>query len=263
MAVASMGVRAQAAWILMPSSEDEAIAAFGDGADIVVVGGGLIVLPDMTYRQLRPSKALMLGRAGIQGRRGTDRVTIGATTPVRELTGWQPVSGRARATSLISRSARREPSAETSAGRGLGGAAGRPAGRVPRRRRDRALRRGWRRHRGAARGLPRQARRAPLLSVSFDQPAAGAFAGLDRPHTHDYTASRCRAHARRTGHSASRRQERARGGPVSHRPRLQPETRLPRAKRRSRTSRRTTTPLHRPGTARRCSRCSCAASSPS
>ena len=27
-----------------------------------------------------------------------------------------------------------------------------------------------------------------VLSVSFDEPAAGAFAGLDRPHTHDYTA---------------------------------------------------------------------------
>ena len=24
--------------------------------------------------------------------------------------------------------------------------------------------------------------------MSFDEPAAGAFAGLDRPHTHDYTA---------------------------------------------------------------------------
>src|SRR5206468_7623621 len=27
-----------------------------------------------------------------------------------------------------------------------------------------------------------------LLDVSFDEPAAGAFASLDRPHTHDYTA---------------------------------------------------------------------------
>ncbi len=27
-----------------------------------------------------------------------------------------------------------------------------------------------------------------LLSLSFDEPAAGAYAGLDRPHTHDYTA---------------------------------------------------------------------------
>ena len=24
--------------------------------------------------------------------------------------------------------------------------------------------------------------------MTFDEPAAGAFAGLDRPHTHDYTA---------------------------------------------------------------------------
>ena len=27
-----------------------------------------------------------------------------------------------------------------------------------------------------------------VLSVTFEEPAAGAFAGLDRPHAHDYTA---------------------------------------------------------------------------
>ncbi len=35
--------------------------------------------------------------------------------------------------------------------------------------------------------LPKRAGRL-VLSVSYDEPAAGAFAGLDRPHTHDYTA---------------------------------------------------------------------------
>jgi len=35
--------------------------------------------------------------------------------------------------------------------------------------------------------LPNRAGRL-LLSVSFDRPAAGAYVGLDRPHTHDYTA---------------------------------------------------------------------------
>ena len=55
MAVASMAVDA-ATEILMPSSEDEAIAAFGDGADVVVVGGGTIVVPDMTYRRLSRRK---------------------------------------------------------------------------------------------------------------------------------------------------------------------------------------------------------------
>ena len=39
MAVASVAVDA-ATEVLMPASEDEAIAAFGDGAEVVVVGAG-------------------------------------------------------------------------------------------------------------------------------------------------------------------------------------------------------------------------------
>src|SRR5688572_21561159 len=71
---------------LMPGSEDEAIVGFGDGAGVVVVGGGTIVVPDLTYRRRRAEKALMLGSAGLLGiaRDGT-RVTIGAMTPVQEL----------------------------------------------------------------------------------------------------------------------------------------------------------------------------------
>ena len=74
--------------VSMPASEEEAIAAFGDGADVVVVGGGTIVVPETSYRRLRPERALLLGRAGLSGV-STDgnRVTIGATTPVQELVG--------------------------------------------------------------------------------------------------------------------------------------------------------------------------------
>ena len=72
MAVASVAVDA-ATEILMPGSEDEAIAAFGDGADVIVVGGGTIVVPDLTYRRIRPSKALMLGARGSRGSRRTAR----------------------------------------------------------------------------------------------------------------------------------------------------------------------------------------------
>ena len=53
--------------VLMPVSEEEAIAAFGDGADVVVVGGGTIVVPETSYRRLRPEKAVLLGRAGLSG----------------------------------------------------------------------------------------------------------------------------------------------------------------------------------------------------
>jgi hypothetical protein len=79
---------AAATEVLTPTSEEEAIAAFGDGTDVVVVGGGTIVVPDLTYRRLEPKTALMLGGSGLSGV-GTDgsRVAIGATTPVQELVG--------------------------------------------------------------------------------------------------------------------------------------------------------------------------------
>ncbi len=85
MAVASVAVDA-ATETIVPGSEDEAIAAFGDGVAVVVVGGGTIVVPDLTYRRIRPSKALMLGHAGLAGIE-TDgaQVTIGAMTPVQDL----------------------------------------------------------------------------------------------------------------------------------------------------------------------------------
>ena len=63
MAAASVATDA-ATEVLVPGSEDEAIAAFGDGAEVVVVGGGTIVVPDLTYRRRRARRALMLGQRG-------------------------------------------------------------------------------------------------------------------------------------------------------------------------------------------------------
>jgi len=34
--------------VLRPSSEQEAVEVFGDGTDVLVVGGGTIVLPELT-----------------------------------------------------------------------------------------------------------------------------------------------------------------------------------------------------------------------
>ena len=265
MAVASMAVDA-ATEILMPSSEDEAIAAFGDGADVVVVGGGTIVVPDMTYRRLRPSKALMLGRAGISGiTKDGSRVTIGATTPVQDLTGMTPPIGP-----CASNVADLEIRSQGTVGGNLCAGEGSEA---PRGDLQGAFLAVGATARSAAGGdvteepledfLAKRGERL-LLSVSFDEPAAGAFAGLDRPAHARLHGTRGVGRTReRTGHSASRRRARARGGLGSPRPRLRPETPLPQARRRSTTSRRTTTRSHLPGIARRCSRCSYAASSPS
>jgi carbon-monoxide dehydrogenase medium subunit len=72
--------------VLIPASADEAVAAFGDGSDVTVVGGGTIVLPELAAGRLRPKSALLLMRAGLSGvGRENGRVTIGAATPVSAL----------------------------------------------------------------------------------------------------------------------------------------------------------------------------------
>jgi CO/xanthine dehydrogenase FAD-binding subunit len=176
--------------VLVPGSEDEAIAAFGDGTDVVVVGGGTIVVPDLTYRRREAKKALLVGRAGMSGvERDGSRVTIGAATPVQELVGLPAPLGpcaanvadieiRSQGTVGGNICAGHSPEAPRGDLQGALIALGATA-------------------RSAADGdvteepiedfLPKCHDRL-LLSVSYEEPAAGAFAGLDRPHTHDYTA---------------------------------------------------------------------------
>lgn len=189
MAVASVSVDV-ATEILMPSSEDEAIAAFGDGTDVVVVGGGTIVVPDLTYRRLRPTRALLLGHAGMAGiARDGSRVTIGATTPVEELTGMPAPLGpcaanvadiEIRSQGTVGGNICAGHSPETPRG-DLQGALIALGGTV------RSARDGGVTEHAIEEFLPTSHERL-LLSVSFEEPAAGAFAALDRPHTHDYTA---------------------------------------------------------------------------
>jgi len=189
MTVASMAVDA-ATEILVPGSEDDAIAAFGDGAEVVVVGGGTIVVPEMTYRRLRPTKALMLGRAAVAGiAKNGSRVTIGAMTPVQELTGMAAPLGP-----CASNVADLEIRSQATVGGNLCAGEGYEAPRGDLQSAFLAL---GATARSAANGdvteepledFLAKRRERLLLSVSFEEPAAGAFAGLDRPHTHDYTA---------------------------------------------------------------------------
>ena len=189
MAIASVASDA-ATEVFTPTSEEEAIAAFGDGTDVVVVGGGTIVVPDLTYRRLGARKALLLGRSGLSGiERDGSRVTIGATTPVQALVDLSAPLGpcaanvadieiRSQATVGGNLCAGESPEAPRGDLQGAFLALGATA-------------------RSAAGGeiaeepledfLPNRGGRL-LLSVSFEEPAAGAYAGLDRPHTHDYTA---------------------------------------------------------------------------
>jgi CO/xanthine dehydrogenase FAD-binding subunit len=74
--------------LLTPTSPAEAAAAFGDGAGVTVMGGGTILMPELTYGELRPTRVLMVGRAGMSGVETANGVVrIGAATPVGALAG--------------------------------------------------------------------------------------------------------------------------------------------------------------------------------
>lgn len=84
--------------LVVPTSADEAVAAFGDGSDVTVVAGGTIVVPDIVAGRVRPTRALLLTRAGLDGvTRADGTVTIGAMTPIAALEdGDEPLATAAR-----------------------------------------------------------------------------------------------------------------------------------------------------------------------
>jgi CO/xanthine dehydrogenase FAD-binding subunit len=189
MATASLASN-EAIEVLQPGSEDEAVEAFGDGADVLVVAGGTIVLPELANGRLRPTRALLLTKAGLAGvTRESGRVTIGAATPIEELVDLPAPVGPCAANvgdleirgsgtvggNLCAGAGFEAPRGDlqgaliavgaTVRSAGEGGIAEEPLEEFLGNRRNRLV-----------------------LSVAFEEPAAGAFEALDRPHTHDYTA---------------------------------------------------------------------------
>jgi aerobic carbon-monoxide dehydrogenase medium subunit len=72
--------------VLFPTSAAEAASLYGDGADITVFGGGTILLPEIASGRVKPERALMLHRTGLDTLRvDGDRVVIGAMVPIAAL----------------------------------------------------------------------------------------------------------------------------------------------------------------------------------
>ncbi len=176
--------------VLFPTSPADAAAAFGDGSDVTVIGGGTIVLPQLSYGRLRPGRTLFLANAGLSGvsSDGTT-TTVGAATPLAELADLPAPLGPCAANI-----ADVEIRGQATLGGNVcaGGAADAPRGDLQ----GALLALGATARSTGAGGeraepledfLAGRAGRL-LLDVSFEQPAAGAFVALDRPHTHDYTA---------------------------------------------------------------------------
>ena len=189
MAVANVASNATTE-VLVPGSESEAVEAFGDGADVVVVGGGTIVVPDLTARRILPAGAILLKNAGLSGiTRDGARITVGATTSVEELLDLgDPIGACAANVADVEIRSAATIGGTLCAGEGF---------EAPRGDLQGAFIAVGATVRSAGEGgisedplevfLPKRSNRL-ILSISYAEPVAGAFAALDRPHTHDYTA---------------------------------------------------------------------------
>jgi aerobic carbon-monoxide dehydrogenase medium subunit len=179
----------QSTEVLIPTSPDEAAAAFGDGSGVTVVGGGTIVMPEITYGRLSVEKAVLLAKAGLSGvTRDGSTITVGAATPVADLVDLPAplgpcaanvADGEIRAQATLGGNVCAGPGPDAPRGDLQGpllalGAVARSTGA------------GGERSNPLEGFLDDHAGRL-LLDVSFEEPSAGAFAAIDYPHTHEYT----------------------------------------------------------------------------
>ncbi len=187
--------------VVIPESESEAIAAYGDGSDITVIGGGTIVMQLLNYQRFSPSKVLLLNKAGLSYinvpvteqehadiHYGGSNVIIGATTPLEELTSLSSPLGpcaeniadaeiRSQATlggNLCSPTPPEHPSGD------LQGALIALDASV------RSIGADGEKSESVEDFLPTRSGRL-LLDISYHLPTAGAFAAFRRPHAHHFT----------------------------------------------------------------------------
>lgn len=184
--------------VLVPASLEEAVAAFGDGADVTVVAGGTILMPELTYGRLQPARALLLTRTGLDTmRRENGTVHLGATLPVAALEDApEPLASAARHV------ADPEIRAQGTVGGNLCAAHAAEAPRgdlqaplIALGARIRSTGSGGERTQPVEEFLAAAPTGRLVLGIEFEEPQAGAWAALDRPHAHDYTAlavSACR-----------------------------------------------------------------------
>jgi CO/xanthine dehydrogenase FAD-binding subunit len=175
--------------VVLPGSPDEAISAFGDGIGVTVVGGGTIVMPDITAGRLRPGKAMLLARAGLAGvERDGSTVIIGAMTTLQSLVDLAAPVGPCAA-NVADLEVRNQATVGGNVCAGEGGDT--PRGDLQ----GALLAVGAKVRSAGAGGITSEPledflghRNGRLiLDVSYEEPAAGAFVALDRPHTHEYT----------------------------------------------------------------------------
>jgi aerobic carbon-monoxide dehydrogenase medium subunit len=171
--------------VLVPSSPAEAVELFGDGAGTTVVGGGTVVVPDLTYGRLDPERVLLLSHAGLSGiTTEGDTITIGSTTSVGALL---ELEGQVAALAACARNvADYEVRGQATVGGNLCGYGDLQGCLLALDATARSVGADGEQTQPLEEFLAARKGRL-LLDVSFERPAASAFVVLEYPHTHEYT----------------------------------------------------------------------------
>lgn len=177
--------------VVVPSSPGEAVQAFGDGSGVTVFAGGTILMPEVSAGRLRPARALLLGRAGLDElSRENGTVRIGATVPVARLADEAPEP--------LASFARHVGDYEVRSQGTIGGNLCAPPGRESPRgdlqapllalgARVRSVGAGGERTESVDEFLAGGAEGRLVLEIEVDEPASASSARLDRPHAHSYS----------------------------------------------------------------------------
>ena len=84
--------------VVVPRSREEAISSFGDGRSVTVMGGGTILMPELTAGRAQPERVLLLAQAGLDEiHAGDGKLRLGATVRVAQLLDTpEPLASAAR-----------------------------------------------------------------------------------------------------------------------------------------------------------------------
>lgn len=190
--VESHSVAGEALDVLLPGSPEEAAAAFGEGKGVTVIGGGTIVMPEINAGRLRPARALLLARAGLdQVERKEDAWRIGAAAPIEALVDApEPLGSAARAVGDIELRAQATVGGNLCAGRAQDYPRGDlQAALIALDAKVRSTGKGGERTEAAEEFLAGERTSRLVLDVEIDfNGRRGAWASLRRPHAHSYTA---------------------------------------------------------------------------
>jgi CO/xanthine dehydrogenase FAD-binding subunit len=176
--------------VVIPRSPGEAIGSFGDGSGVTVLGGGTILMPEITMRRVRPRRVLLVGRAGLDElREDGGRLRIGAGVRIEQLEDApEPLGSAARYVAdpeirgqatvggnLCARASADYPRGDLQAPLIALGATVRSAGA------------GGERTEPVEEFLAGDPTSRLVLEVEVDTTRRGAFASAHRPHAHAYT----------------------------------------------------------------------------